>query len=222
MSRTPLPRRSVSSLAKTKSSSRAYIGLHPIQVSVFDDPDTAEKYQPPAHWCVFITPSVCASSSIKRECLTLADARENLHRFDPAARWTWAEENRLVRKIDWRIMVWACIMFMALELDRSNLTQALTDNFLGDLHLTTNDYNLGNTVFKLAFLCAELPSQLVSKWAGPTAGSPRRWSSGASSPAASSGSRAGPRFLPVGPCSASCRAASFRMSVPLRHAVFQW
>ncbi|KAI0095223.1 major facilitator superfamily domain-containing protein [Irpex rosettiformis] len=110
--------------------------------SVFDDPATLEVYRPPKGY-------------------------ENAHRFDPTARWTLREEIPIVRKIDIRVALWAFIMFFALDLDRGNISQANTDNFLDDLHMSTNDFNLGNTLFRLCFLIAELPSQLVSKKVGP-------------------------------------------------------
>ncbi|KAI9708651.1 MAG: hypothetical protein M1820_003869 [Bogoriella megaspora] len=95
------------------------------------------------------------------------DSYEGRHRWDPEFEWDEKEEKRLVRKIDIRICAWVCLTFFALQLDRGNITQALTDNMLDDLHINTNDYNTGQTIFYVAFLIAELPSQLISKWLGP-------------------------------------------------------
>lgn len=98
------------------------------QPSVYDNPDTAKEYQPRADW-------------------------ENLHRFDPSARWTWSEEYKLIRKIDLRIMVFTCLMFMCLELDRSNLSQALTDNMLPELNMNTN----GKRRIRVLFSSYDIP-----------------------------------------------------------------
>ena len=95
------------------------------------------------------------------------DTYEGRGRYDPRARWTPEEEKRLARRLDWRIRSWCCLMFFALQLDRGNITQALSDNVFADLKLNTNSYNTGQNIFYLTFLAAELPSQLVSKKIGP-------------------------------------------------------
>ena len=43
-----------------------------------------------------------------------------------------------MRKIDFKIMLWTCLMFCALEMDRANIRQAVTDNLLPELGLGTN------------------------------------------------------------------------------------
>ncbi|OTA68676.1 MFS general substrate transporter [Hypoxylon sp. EC38] len=92
---------------------------------------------------------------------------ENWTAFDPKFRWTFREERAVRRKVDWKIMVWVCIMFAALNIDRGNISNAVSDNMLEDLGLTKNDYNVGQTISRVGFLAAELPSQLISKRIGP-------------------------------------------------------
>ncbi|POR35255.1 Putative Phthalate transporter [Tolypocladium paradoxum] len=100
--------------------------------------------------------------------------------------------------LDYRICGWVCLMFFALQLDRGNISQALTDNMLADLRLTTDQYNAGMTLFYVAFLAAELPSQALSKKLGPDVWIPVQmvlWSAVAASQSAMRGALEG-GFVP--------------------------
>ncbi|KAI1260642.1 major facilitator superfamily transporter [Xylariaceae sp. FL1019] len=113
-------------------------------------------------------PSIWDSENVEEyKALYIHPKWENLSAFDPSFRWTYREENAVRHKVDWKIMVWVCVMFAALNTDRDNISNAVSDNLLDDLGLSTADYNLGQTLAKVGFLLAELPSQLISKRLGP-------------------------------------------------------
>ncbi|KAJ4994466.1 major facilitator superfamily transporter [Stagonosporopsis vannaccii] len=113
-------------------------------------------------------PSIWDSENIEElKSLYIHPQWENWSAFDPNFRWSWREENAVRRKVDWKIMVWVCIMFAALNIDRNNISNAVSDNMLDDLNITRADYNTGQTIARVGFLVAELPSQLISKRIGP-------------------------------------------------------
>ena len=126
------------------SKNRSVVDLDAIatQPSVFDDLSLRKHYWPSERW-------------------------ENFGNWDVDFRWTWREEKKVVRIIDRQVLLLCCGCFALLNLDRGNLSAANSDGFLKDLHLSTDDYNLANTLFRVTFLLAELPGQIISKRVGP-------------------------------------------------------
>ncbi|KAK9313196.1 major facilitator superfamily domain-containing protein [Lipomyces starkeyi] len=73
--------------------------------------------------------------------------------------WDSEEEDVVRRKLDYRVMIWACTMFFSLQLIRNNIQNAISADFLTDANISQNIYNLGQTLFLLFFLLSEIPSQ---------------------------------------------------------------
>ncbi|KAI8282599.1 putative transporter [Colletotrichum sp. SAR 10_98] len=108
---------------------------------VFDNPDLAQFYHPKPEY-------------------------ENYRAFDPNERWTHREEQAVRRKVDIRIFIWVLVMFFALNIDRGNLGLATADGLVDDLGINTNDYNNAQNMYRVGFLIAELPSQMIGKKIG--------------------------------------------------------
>ncbi|RSM15290.1 hypothetical protein CEP52_000799 [Fusarium oligoseptatum] len=86
--------------------------------------------------------------------------------------WTEEEEKRLVRKIDQTVMPLLILGFFALQLDRGNIGNALTDFFFEDVGITQNQFNVGQQLLSLGIVLLEIPSNVIlyrlgpSKWIG--------------------------------------------------------
>ncbi|KAF5540063.1 nicotinamide mononucleotide permease [Fusarium napiforme] len=75
--------------------------------------------------------------------------------------WTDDEEKAVVRKLDMILMPLLVLGFYALQLDRSNISNALTDTLTTDLNITKDDVNLGDQLMMAGIIIAEISSNII-------------------------------------------------------------
>lgn len=78
------------------------------QPSVYDTAQ-AEFYQPRSDWEVSLPFAPTGSIRLTDTCL------QNIEQFDPDFRWSWREEQKAIRKVDFKIFAWVLVMFFCLS-----------------------------------------------------------------------------------------------------------
>ncbi|KAM0555915.1 hypothetical protein ACHAPJ_006317 [Fusarium lateritium] len=89
------------------------------------------------------------------------DVNEGQHSIVSQATWTEDEEKAVVRKLDFILMPLLVLGFFSLQLDRSNISNALTDTLTTDLNITKDDVNLGDQLMTADIIIAEIPSNIM-------------------------------------------------------------
>ncbi|KAG0051650.1 hypothetical protein BGZ83_003480 [Gryganskiella cystojenkinii] len=87
--------------------------------------------------------------------------------YDHDLTWTAEEEKEIVRIFDLKVLSWIGVMFFFLQLDRGNMSNALTDNLMVDLNVDLNTITMGTTVFVIFFCFFEIPSNMIIRRLGP-------------------------------------------------------
>ncbi|PGH01800.1 hypothetical protein AJ80_08967 [Polytolypa hystricis UAMH7299] len=70
-------------------------------------------------------------------------------------------EKKLLRKLDFFILTFCCLMYFANYLDRSNLNNAYVSGMKEDLDFQGNQLNLINTIFTVGYILGQVPSNLA-------------------------------------------------------------
>ncbi|OOO07848.1 major facilitator superfamily MFS_1 [Aspergillus oryzae] len=81
--------------------------------------------------------------------------------------WDDKEENALRRKIDFILIPILGLAFFALQVDRGNISAALTSTITEDLGITTNQINIGTQLLSAGIVITEIPSNIVLQRIGP-------------------------------------------------------
>ncbi|KAF7551472.1 hypothetical protein G7Z17_g4976 [Cylindrodendrum hubeiense] len=103
------------------------------------------------------------------EVATDSQNTESINEIDNIdVEWTPEEEKALVRKLDRTIMPLLILGFFALQLDRGNIGNALTDFFFRDVGINQAQFNVGQQLLSLGIVLLEIPSNIILYRVGPS------------------------------------------------------
>ncbi|GAA6044205.1 hypothetical protein JCM8097_004671 [Rhodosporidiobolus ruineniae] len=82
--------------------------------------------------------------------------------------WTDEEERAVRRKLDLIVMPLLMLGFFVFQLERGNISNAITSTLLKDVGITQNNFNTGQGVLYLGIVLLEIPSQVILQRVGPS------------------------------------------------------
>ncbi|KAJ3821902.1 MFS general substrate transporter [Lentinula raphanica] len=136
-------------------------GQHERVQSSFNDAKVEEKPDTPE----IIEASDATKISNSDTLSALSDADNPL--FIPNLTYTQAEEAKIIRILDTRLFPWVLLTTFVLNMDRTNLSNAVSDNLPEDLGFTTDTVNLGTAIYSVLFSLACLSGAVVCKIVHP-------------------------------------------------------
>ncbi|PLB51365.1 putative MFS transporter [Aspergillus steynii IBT 23096] len=92
------------------------------------------------------------------------------HDADAVKDWSDAEETSVRRRTDLILIPILGLAFFALQIDRGNISSALTSTITEDLNITTNQINVGTQLLSAGIVVSEIPSNVLLQIVGP-----QRW-----------------------------------------------
>lgn len=87
--------------------------------------------------------------------------------YTPSIEYTPEEEARVIRILDSRLFTWVLLTTFVLNMDRTNISNAISDNMPSDLGFDINVVNTSTAVYSVLFSVTCLTGAVVAKLAGP-------------------------------------------------------
>lgn len=76
-------------------------------------------------------------------------------------------------RVDFILLPVLALAFFSMQMDRGNISAVLTSTITQDLHITTNQVNIGTQLLSAGIVLSEIPSNIIMQRIGP-----RVWLSG--------------------------------------------